>query len=73
MYVVSRTASSGYIQMTITEKLSAVDCTDWCECGDGHSTVSHPEAQFCASEGRSVILSRHHCCRSMTALGSATR
>jgi len=45
--------------MDTTGKLPAVDCTDWCERGDGHSNVSHPEAQYCVSEGRSVTLSRH--------------
>ena len=43
----------------MTEKLPAVDCTDWCERGDGHTNVTHPADQYCSSEHRVVTLSRY--------------
>ena len=44
---------------TISETLPLVKCASWCEDGDGHPAVTHPDDQFCSSEPREVTLSRY--------------
>jgi hypothetical protein len=44
---------------TSGEILPAVDCADWCERGDGHTNVTHPDDQYCHSEAVTVPLSRY--------------
>ena len=51
--------------MTITEHeitsetLPPVQCTSWCDKGDGHTDADHPDDQFCVGEARRVGLTRY--------------
>jgi hypothetical protein len=43
---------------TVRETLPPVECTPWCEVGDGHTAERFPEDQRCTAETREVFLSR---------------
>src|SRR4051794_35030297 len=46
--------------MTITiETLPAVECTPWCEHGDGHTDAMFPEDQWCSGQPSSGDGARH--------------
>ena|SRR5215210_3347429 len=40
----------------LTDTLPPVDCTPWCQAGDGHTSTTHQNDQWCFSEARRIDL-----------------